>query len=472
MKTSARLNTFINALAAASRCDNDNLGGFTAEHLPAILAAIDIGLPLPAVKERPVEWKEMSAAGHEPGSWPHFVAHMCDIAAQGTTLKKRRGRIMEINDLLREGKGDERALRDEKFRLVRYVVFLKSLLDDIVTSCQKAVETTILEEDAGLAPAEKGRLTPDSLLQSFEQLCGGKRDPQTRWGALQRLLEIVVRKHGEQSKFTYTDAERQAIENRLRGIATFTLRLEEPTLKGEELKLRTQQWMDRAVFDLRRKLPEFVAQPDTPAPENLPEVSVADYNGKGWYTTEPMEAASPADLKFYVDRSSRGTGLSEDLVGGYIRCVVEEKLLKGLDLEEATIMAYESFLDLVGKHLAGSDPEYAAEKMTRLQGLADATIEDVLLLKKNRGKAHVADALSRFLNCLEPWFETWTGEELRQEDYPTEESTSKGSSLIEKLSPATPLATAEANTDGLTTQLASHVIEGVRNGSMKVEAKA
>lgn len=256
------------ALHAANECER--LGGFTAEHLPAIMAATAL-IP-PPVAKKPLEWKEATKAGHAPGTWPHFVAHMEDIASKGVTIRSRRKRIGEINAALKScgDKKEEKQLVDERWRLQNYCVFLETLLNNVIVAISTEITAVerLLEQakkqakqkpKADIAPKnmsskKSGKVTPELLDTSFKELCrGNTRDIERRHQAARRLIEIVLKQRGSDE---YSKEERDAIETRLRSIVKFTIMLEEPNASQEELERWVGNWIANVLHDLGITVPE------------------------------------------------------------------------------------------------------------------------------------------------------------------------------------------------------------------------
>lgn len=259
------------ALYAANECER--LGGFTTEHLPALMAAINLNFPPPVAKKRPLEWKEATKAGHAPGTWPHYTAHIEDIASRGVTIKERRKLISEINASLETSdKNEKRKLTDERHRLQSYCIFLESMMNDIVVaiSTEIAAVERLLKQAAKQKPKadtsskrtsskKSDKITPELLDASFSELCrGNTRDIERRHQAARRLIEIVLKQRDTEE---YSKEERDAIETRLRSIVKYTIMLSEPNASQEQLEQWVGNWIANVLHGLGIKLEETPTNP-------------------------------------------------------------------------------------------------------------------------------------------------------------------------------------------------------------------
>lgn len=284
----------MNAFNAARKCND--AGSFLKEEITTIMVAIEqLDLPAPAVKLKPIEWKEMTTAGHEPGSWPHVLAHMRDIAENNKTTSSITFKIKSIlkamNDLDKYVEEEEwSALSEERNRLIRYRTFLESVLEDIVlvmeAACsrlkkladeeqellreqemQRKEERRVAEEQrvaaeqaaaqaaaieaAAKAAAEAAqieqpntkRLTPQSVHSALVELCHGRiKSLSARYKAAKRILVLVRIK----AEIEITANEAEAIDMVIHAFVKETLE-HDRRVQGKNLNEAAWRWMKTAL---------------------------------------------------------------------------------------------------------------------------------------------------------------------------------------------------------------------------------
>ena len=470
------------AFEAARKCRE--AGGFLRSEVMAITFAIEVlNPPIPAVKVNPIEWKEMTAAGHKPGTWPHILSHMRDIAFNDKTVASIRDRINTILDQMNEldkhiDSEEWSALSEERNRLVRYRTFLESIVDDVAVVMEQAkkhFEKLLRDEERALAEQrerarieqeriaaeqaaaqaaaeakakaeatkmaeesdETKRLTSQVVYDTLIELCHGRvRSVSTRYAAERRVMELIHVGAMNTAYMVESDGQ-DDVDDIIHDFVRETIEHDRHYDDVENTSGAAWVWMKNTFHTLANEHREV--------------------NGPmGFYTTAPMEAATTEDVERYSSVDDPKIDYYAHFVSMMLRelpkAVSEEDLSRAYDLAEAEANA------LIKRY-----PRHA-----KIIDKCFNTASDDLYNRFFNGdrQKRVHEALVLLQSRLNPWFNTWTGPIVELEPGPKKSQKSKkqGRTGSAKPIPAPPPSGRFEN-DALRLQLAQ-VVKQIEDGNV------
>lgn len=452
--------------------------------MTAITFAIEtMNPPIPAVKVSPIEWKEMTAAGHKPGTWPHILSHIRDIAFNDKTVASIKDRIntilSQMNELDKHVDAEEwSALSDERNRLVRYRTFLESIVDDVALvmeqtkkrcekllreevralaeqreqarieeeriAAERAAAQAAAEAEAKAKPAkmaeennETKRLTPQMVYDMLIELCHGKtRSISTRYAAARRVMELI---HfgAMNTAYTVEGDGQDDVDDIIHDFVRETIEHDRHYDEVENTSGAAWVWMKNTFHALANEHREV--------------------NGPmRFYTSSPMEAATAEDVERYSSVDDPKIDYYAHFVSMMLRelpkTVSEENLSLAYDLTEAEANALMKRRPRHEKIIAKSLNEASDDLYNRF-------------FRGDR-QERVCQALYLLQNRLNPWFNTWTGPIAELEPSPKKSQKSKKQAGTGSAKPIpAPPPSGRFENDALRLQLAQ-VVKQIEDGNV------
>ncbi|MCC7357767.1 hypothetical protein IT408_04700 [Candidatus Uhrbacteria bacterium] len=316
---------------------------------------------------------------------------MEDISSKEKSLDAMRKKICVINAKIQnldEYDDEIIALRDERGRLFKYMTFVESVLDDVVTAMQAAVAKLLQQQTQPLkakveAPvaavqpktaSHQEYVTPQNVEAMLIELCHGKiRSISTRYASARRVMELI---HFGTMKTPH------AIEDINEVIHDFVRETIEHDRYYDDVKNASGaawSWMKNTFHALANEHRKV--------------------NGPiGFYSTGPMEAATTEDIERYssvdakIDYYAHFMGI---MLRELPKAVSEEDLSRVYDLAESEANV------LIKKH-----PHH----VEIINKCLDAACDDLYNRSFNSDhQEQIYQALCQLQSMLNPWFDTWTG---------------------------------------------------------------